>query len=133
MHNLSLLVDSLWREAKSNLRAYMYLIARLTIRFGQLTPFSEALSLVVDDLEAAGWELVVSLRAVVGDLTEVTNIWKVPDASAACDVLLMSASDPTVVAHVEAMATYVSGEVLQLAADTPLTARHAAVPQLSAP
>ena len=60
----------------------MFLIARITVRYGKMAEFSEGMALVAPIMRDYQWNLVYAFQTVIGNYSEVYDIWEVPDANA---------------------------------------------------
>ena len=71
-----------------------YLHATLKIRPGMMPRFNDALAEMKPALEDKGWRLVGAWTTTVGRLSEIVDIWELPDANAVADVLGAVSHDP---------------------------------------
>ena len=91
-----------------------FLVARLTLKYGTLARFSEIMSAFVPAMEAQGWQLLGSYRSLIGDLTEVVNVWRVDDANASIQGRLDARKNPETAAVMAQLSEVVDGEVISL-------------------
>jgi hypothetical protein len=59
-----------------------YMQATLKLRYGTHTQFAAALARMVPALEREGWRLLGAYRPLVGEFTEVIDVWELPSADA---------------------------------------------------
>jgi len=60
----------------------LYLVARLKVKYGYMAEAAEQLAKFPPILEPYGWKLLASMHPVIGDFSEIVDIWEVPDANA---------------------------------------------------
>lgn len=99
----------------------VYLLARLRIRYGELDRFNELMKISVERVAQSGWKLVGSYQAVIGDLTEVIDIWEVPDVQAAYDAVDPRRENPARAAQIARLHDVIESEVLQIVTKTPFS------------
>ena len=97
----------------------LYLVARLTLKYGALPRFSELMATLRPALEQRGWTLVGSYHPTIGELTEVLNVWRVPDANAAIEARREALRDPTIAAVVTQFGALIQREAVSLMTKTP--------------
>jgi len=71
----------------------LYLVARLTVKYGHMAEAAEQLAKFVPILKPYGWKLLASMHPVIGNFSEIVDIWEVPDANAVPNALAALASD----------------------------------------
>lgn len=60
----------------------LYLVARLEVKYGHMAEAAEILAKFVPLLKPYGWTLLGSYHPVIGNFSEIIDIWEVPDANA---------------------------------------------------
>lgn len=65
----------------------LYLIARLRVKYGHVAEAAEQLAKFVPILKPYGWTLLGAFHPVIGDFSEITDIWAIPSADAVTRVL----------------------------------------------
>lgn len=60
----------------------LYLVARLTVKYGHMAEAAEQIAKFVPLLKPFGWKLLGSYHPVIGDFSEIIDIWEVPNADA---------------------------------------------------
>ena len=60
----------------------LYLVARLTVKYGHMAQAAEQLAKMVPLLKPFGWKLLGSYHPVIGNFSEIIDVWEVPDADA---------------------------------------------------
>lgn len=72
----------------------MFLIARLGVQYGQVAQAAEILAEIVPIAERNGWKLLAAYQTVIGDFSEIIDIWEVPDANIVPRTLSHMFADP---------------------------------------
>ena len=96
----------------------VYLLATLKAKYGQIDRFSEVMKTLVPVMEAEGWKLVGAYQAIIGDLTQVVDLWELPDANAVGAGLAAAAASAGFDDIAAALAEVVEEEVLQVMVTT---------------
>ena len=96
----------------------VYVHATLTVKYGQLERFSEAMAKAVPIMADHGWKLIAGYQTIIGELTEVIDIWEVADANAVGEGMAAGASDPRFAEVGPVIAELVEKEGLQLVKKT---------------
>jgi hypothetical protein len=96
----------------------VYLLATLKAKYGQLDRFSEVMKALVPVMEAQGWKLIGAYQAIIGDLTQVVDLWELPDANAVGAGLAAAAAGAGFEEIAAVLAEVVEDEVLQVMAKT---------------
>jgi hypothetical protein len=92
----------------------IFLQATLKIRPGCTPRFNAVLAEMKPALEAEGWRLVGAWITTVGRLSQVVDMWELPDANAVTDGLGAVRRDPRFAAWYEELNAIVEEELLQL-------------------
>jgi len=96
-----------------------FLQATLKVRPGCVPRFNAVLAEMRPALEAEGWRLVGAWITTVGRLSQVVDVWELPDANAVTDVLGAVRHDPRFAGWYEELNAVVDDEVLQLMVKLP--------------
>jgi hypothetical protein len=96
-----------------------YLHATLKIRPGMMPRFNDVLAEMKPALEHEGWRLVGAWMTTVGRLSEIVDIWELPDANAVADVLGAVSHDPRFPSWLAELSAVVDEEVLKLMIKAP--------------
>jgi hypothetical protein len=99
--------------------AMMYVLANVTVKYGQLAGFNEAMVTVKRVMEANGWKLLGAWSTVIGDIHEVHDLWEVEDANAVSAGLAGAYEQPEFVQAAVQLSAIVDRESLRLLAKTP--------------
>jgi hypothetical protein len=91
-----------------------FLHATIKVRPGCVPRFNAVLAQMKPALEAEGWRLVGAWITTVGRLSQVVDVWELPDANAVSDVLGAVRHHPTFPEWYEELNAIVDDEVLQL-------------------
>jgi hypothetical protein len=96
-----------------------YLHATLKIRPGMMPRFNAVLAEMRPALEREGWRLVGAWMTTVGRLSEIVDVWELPDANAVADVLGAVSHDPRFPDWYAELSAVVDEEVLKLMTKVP--------------
>jgi len=96
-----------------------YLHATLKIRPGMVPRFNAVLAEMKPALELQGWRLVGAWMTTVGRLSEIVDVWELPDANAVADVLGAVSKDPRFPVWYAELNAVVDDEVLKLMVKVP--------------
>jgi len=96
-----------------------YLHATLKIRPGMVPRFNAVLAEMKPALELQGWRLVGAWMTTVGRLSEIVDVWELPDTNAVADVLGAVSKDPRFPAWYAELNAVVDDEVLKLMVKVP--------------
>ena len=96
-----------------------FLHATLKIRPGCTPRFNAVLAEMKPALEAEGWRLVGAWITTVGRLSQVVDVWELPDANAVTDVLGAVRHDRRFAGWYDELNAVVDEEVLQLMVKLP--------------
>jgi hypothetical protein len=101
----------------------LYLVARLEVKYGYMAEAAEQLAKFVPVLKPYGWKLLASMHPLVGNFSEIIDIWEVPDADAVPKALaaLGSGEDKEWAAVFAEFRKYVQSEHLQICAKFPFS------------
>lgn len=72
----------------------VYLVARLKVKYGHMAEASEQLGQLVELLKPRRWKLLHSFYPFTGDVSEITDIWEVPDANTVTEAIAGMGTDP---------------------------------------
>src|SRR3954453_10245822 len=97
----------------------LYVYANVTVKYGQLAAFNEAMVTVKRVMEQHGWRLVGAWSTLIGDLHEVHDLWEVADANAVPAALAAAYEDPAFAQVAADLSAISDREVLSLVAKTP--------------
>jgi len=96
-----------------------FLHATIKIHPGCVPRFNAVLAQMKPALEAEGWRLVGAWITTVGRLSQVVDVWELPDANAVSDVLSAVRRNPRFPEWYEELNAIVDEEVLQLMVELP--------------
>ena len=96
-----------------------FLHATLKIRPGSVSRFNAVLGEMKPALEAEGWRLVGAWSTTVGRLSEIVDVWELPDANAFSNVLAAVSHDPRFPLWYAELNAVVEEEVLKLMSKVP--------------
>src|SRR5262249_44999367 len=96
-----------------------FLHATIKVHAGCLPRFNAVLAEMKPALEAEGWRLVGAWVTTVGRLSQVVDVWELPDANAVSDVLNVVRHNPKFPEWYEELNAIVDDEVLQLMVKLP--------------
>ena len=101
----------------------LYLVARLRVKYGYMAEAAEQLAKFVPILKPYGWTLLASMHPVIGDFSEIIDIWEVPDANAVPNALaaMGSGEDKAWQAVFSEFRKYVDSEHLSVCAKFPFS------------
>lgn len=72
----------------------VYMHVTLQTRYGQTGRLSELIEEMLPKLEPFGWKLIAAYQPVIGDLTQVIDVWELPSADCVGADLAKAAEDP---------------------------------------
>ena len=101
----------------------LFLIARVKVKYGHMVEAANILAKMVPLIEPHGWKLLGSYHPVIGDFSEIIDIWEVADANAVPKALEeMAAGDiPGFGELFMAFREHVESEMLQVCAKFPFS------------
>jgi len=101
----------------------LYLVARLTVKYGCMAEAAEQLAKFVPVLERYGWKLLASMHPVIGNFCEIIDVWEVPDGNAVPNALaaIGSGKDKAWDAVFNEFKKYIETEHLSLCAKFPFS------------
>jgi NIPSNAP len=97
----------------------VFVLATMKVKYGQLPRLSEAMAKLVPIMEERGWRLLGAYSPVVGDLTQVVDLWELPDANAVGEGLFAALGHEGYPEIAAVLSDVVETEVLQVVAKTP--------------
>ncbi len=98
-----------------------YVVARVTIRYGKILEFYEAMAGLVPIMLDAGWKLKDSYQTLVGNLHVVYDIWEVPSPDTVTTGLAVAQADPRFVEVAAKLAASVESETISITTRTPFS------------
>ena len=96
-----------------------FLHATLKIRPGMVPRFNAVLAEMKPALEAEGWRLVGAWTTTVGRLSEIVDVWELPDANAFSTALAAVSHAPSFPDWYAELSAVVEEEVLKLMTEAP--------------
>lgn len=101
----------------------LYLIAHLKVKYGHLADAAEQLAKFPALFKPYGWALLASYHPVIGDFSEIIDIWEIPDANAVPNALAAAAEGriPGFSEIFGAFREHVESEVLSVCAKFPFS------------
>lgn len=98
--------------------APLYLYARIKLRYGKLSEFSETMTALIPMVERHGWKLIASWCTVIGDINEVHDVWQIEDANTIPETMAAFAAEAGFPEHMQALTEQVESEVFSLVTKT---------------
>jgi NIPSNAP len=99
----------------------VYCIARITIRYGKIAEFVDAMQRLVPIMEENGWRLHASYQTIIGNLHEAYDIWELPSADAVGAGLVAAAADSRFPEIAPDLAAAIESETLSIVTKTPFS------------
>jgi hypothetical protein len=99
----------------------LYLIAKLKVKYGHVAEAGEILAKFVPIFEPLGWKLLGSFHPLIGDFSEITDIWEVADANVVPNALAAVAENPEFHKVFAEFREVVESEVLSVCAKFPFS------------
>lgn len=96
-----------------------YLLARLHVKYGKVMEFDALMGAMRPHVERHGWRLEGSYRSIIGNLTEILDVWQLPDANAVAELRVKFQSEPETIELTRGLAEILTGEELTLAEQLP--------------
>lgn len=98
-----------------------FLLARVTVKYGKAMEFNALMGELRPHAERHGWRLVGSYRSIIGELTEILDVWQVPDANAVIELRANLQAEPETIDLARRLSEIVTSEELTLADQLPFS------------